>query len=183
MKKFHEDRDTDYISKLNVDNYIRADDTGNYPNNSASICNVCSIKFLFIIIGQCSSYVGKECDKGKITIYQFDVEQNECDEIANKPGKTRKQKPTKFRMKKDCEGASLFMQFVVLFSRNFKASSRNMVSFRHPLCPLNVYKKCSNFVCFVCLCLYLIRLVFDLCPHLCTFIHRADIRLIVSKRW
>lgn len=29
MKKFHEDRDTDYISKLNDDNYIRADDTGN----------------------------------------------------------------------------------------------------------------------------------------------------------
>lgn len=110
--------------------------------NPCQIFNFLLIDFIREYFGQLSRK-GKACDKGKITIYQFDVE-NECDQIANKPCKTRKQKPTKFRMKKDHEGASLFMQFLVLFSRNFKASSRNMVSF---FISQSLFKNCSNFSC------------------------------------
>lgn len=36
----------------------------------------------------------------------------------------------KFRMAKSAEHASLFMQYIVLLDRNFKASSRNAVSLK-----------------------------------------------------
>lgn len=66
----------------------------------------------------------KTSDKSR-TIYQFNVAQSEFDEMSGKPVASKKEQ--KFRMKKGCEGASLFMQFLVLFDRNFKASSRNKV--------------------------------------------------------
>lgn len=75
-------------------------------------------------------FAEKACDNESIKIYQFDTVNNNNDEatIEEKKISSRELKTSKkFRMEKHSEGASLFMQFVVLFDRNFKASSRNAV--------------------------------------------------------
>lgn len=73
----------------------------------------------------------ERCDSNeKITVYEFDTVNNNMDDLDNKQYKeyqTVKDNGKKFRMKNCNEGASLFMQFIVLFDRNFKASSRNAV--------------------------------------------------------
>lgn len=79
----------------------------------------------------------ENCDKNNVTVYEFANANNNEDAIVKKFKEIPQVKdaPSKFRMKKHTETASLLMQFFVLFDRNFKASSRNRVSrLARPLC-------------------------------------------------
>lgn len=64
-------------------------------------------------------------------MYKFGAVENNNEEITVKRyriSRGSKDSEEKFRMKDVTERAGLFMQFLILFGRNFKASIRNVVS-------------------------------------------------------
>lgn len=65
-----------------------------------------------------------------MAVYKFNAIENNNEEIAGKKYKIKRgSKGTdKFQIKQQSERASVFMQFLILFDRNFKASIRNAVS-------------------------------------------------------
>lgn len=101
IKKYYEDRDKYDLEQLQAttESILRASQHGN-------------------------------CDKTNVTIYEFANANNNDDVTIKKFKEIREVKETvsKFRMEKHTETASLLMQFFVLFDRNYKASSRNIVS-------------------------------------------------------
>lgn len=115
----------------------------------------------------------KKCDSNeKITVYEFDTVNNNNGDLDGKRYKevrAVKDKNKKFRMERFDEGASLFMQFVVLFDRNFKASSRNAVI----LCIFFLFQSIYIFFFF------LFHAVLNLCTNYCTFVYRADFWIFV----
>lgn len=63
-------------------------------------------------------------------MYKFGAVENNNEEISVKRyriSRGSKDSTEKFRIKHESERATLFMQFLVLFDRNFKASIRNVV--------------------------------------------------------
>ncbi|XP_055314826.1 ATP-binding cassette sub-family G member 1 [Sitodiplosis mosellana] len=97
VKKYHEERDTYYLGTYKRDNFIRADSGGSF-------------------------------DGGKVAVYKFNTMDNNNEEMNVKRyriSRGSKDDGTKFRIKNQSERASVLMQFLVLFDRNFKASIRN----------------------------------------------------------
>lgn len=75
--------------------------------------------------------LGGNYDDAKVAVYKFGAIENNNEEIAgkrNKKSRNLKDNDDKFRMKDETERASMFMQFLILYGRNFKASIRNKVS-------------------------------------------------------
>lgn len=70
-------------------------------------------------------------DGSKIAVYKFGTVENNNEEVINsrryRISRGSKDNGTKFRMKDATERASLLMQFLILYDRNFKASIRNAV--------------------------------------------------------
>ncbi|XP_031638739.1 ATP-binding cassette sub-family G member 4 [Contarinia nasturtii] len=97
VKKFNEERDTYYLGTFSRDNYILAD-------------------------------AGENFDNGKVAVYKFGTVDNNNEDINVKRyriSRGSKDDGRKFRIKNPNERASIFMQFLILFERNFKASIRN----------------------------------------------------------
>lgn len=64
-------------------------------------------------------------------MYKFSAVENNNEELTAKQYKVAKEPKKsgkKFRIDLQIERASLFMQFIILYNRNFKASIRNAVS-------------------------------------------------------
>lgn len=76
-------------------------------------------------------WLGGSFDDGKVAVYKFNTLDNNNEEINAKRyriSRGSKDDGTKFRIKNQSERASVLMQFLILFNRNFKASIRNAVS-------------------------------------------------------
>lgn len=76
-------------------------------------------------------FSGENYDGAKVAVYKFGAVENNNEEITVKRYKISrgsKDSAEKFRIKEATDRATLFMQFIVLFDRNFKASIRNVVS-------------------------------------------------------
>lgn len=74
---------------------------------------------------------GEHFDDAKVAVYNFTTIDNNNEEMSSKRyriSRGSKDEGTKFRIKGQNERASLFMQFLILYNRNFKASIRNAVS-------------------------------------------------------
>lgn len=63
---------------------------------------------------------------GKVTMFEFDNNNDEAI-LKKQLNALNDESHSKFRMGKHTETASLLMQFFILYSRNFKACSRNTV--------------------------------------------------------
>lgn len=81
---------------------------------------------------------GGSFDDEKVAVYKFSAVENNNEEVSannqNVAAKTyeiskeSKNSGKKFRIDAQTDRASIFMQFLVLYNRNFKASIRNTVS-------------------------------------------------------
>lgn len=123
-KKMHEERDKYYMNNITNTNCIRA---GWFIFNDFIHIKYSSLNILVII----SADNQKRYVNDKLTVYEFDTENNNVDSSPHseyKVARSIKDDNKKFRMAKCNEGASVLKQFIVLFDRNFKASSRNAVN-------------------------------------------------------
>lgn len=84
---------------------------------------------------------GASFDDEKVAVYKFSAVENNNEEVSTndqnvsaktyKISKESKNSEKKFRIDAQTDRASIFMQFLVLYNRNFKASIRNTVSDSH----------------------------------------------------
>lgn len=86
-----------------------------------------------------------------MAVYKFGNVDNNNEEINGKRyriSRGSKDDGSKFRIKNQNERASLFMQFLILFNRNFKASIRNAVSYQciNFFWIIEMWKKCNTFI-------------------------------------
>lgn len=79
------------------------------------------------------TFTGETFDSGDVAVYKFTTPIENNNEEINakwyKVTRSAKENQEKFRIKQQNERASIFMQFLILFNRNFKASIRNTVGF------------------------------------------------------
>lgn len=120
-----------------------------------------------------------------MAVYKFNAveneneNENENEEISGKQYKVSKKESKKsgkkFRMDIETERASIFLQFLILYGRNFKASMRNMVS-ETRICT-SIRSKLFSWSYFVA---FFIALY--LCANLSTFVCGTNVWLSLPQR-